>query len=331
MLNNPETGQPTYCWNSGLSAEYTDGPVVVGLMSIVSTRSYRAFGLTVIAEIELPELSPAERTSQEKADVVVKRGTVNRPTGIDSETTFHYESSEEYLLLYPAADVLIKDGRQIVVDPAQKTPAEVIRHLVLGPAFNYLLHQRNVLVLHASVVAIDGTAVAFVGDSGQGKTTTASAFLRDGHRVLSDDVAAITFESGSPAVRSGYPSIKLDPALVAQFDLDVEEPSQICPNRDRHFYGLRHDQPSEPIPLERVYLLQDGDALEIASIPSQEQLMELIRNTYIVAILGGEGEASANFSQCATLKRTTDVRKLHRPRNLDVLSDVVEAVTADIK
>lgn len=300
-------------------------------MSIMSTRVHRAFGLTVSTDIELPELPRAERTSPKEVDVVIERGTVDRPTEVDSATVFHYESSDEYQLLYPAADVLIKGGRQIVVDPAQDTPCEIIRHLVLGPAFNYLLHQRNVLVLHASVVSIDGTAVAFAGDSGQGKTTTASMFLRDGHHVLSDDVAAITFESGSPVVRSGYPSIKLDPALVEQFDLDVEEPSQICQKRDRHFHGLCHDQPSEPIPLKRVYLLQDGDTVEIASIPSEEQLMELIRNTYIVAILGGNGEASGNFSQCATLKRTVDVRELHRPRKLDMLSDVVNAVTADIK
>lgn len=299
-------------------------------MPVASTQSYAAFGLTVAADIELPELPRTEPPSPDRADVVVERGTVDRPRGADDESTVHCESADEYYLLYPAADVLVADGRRIVVDPAEKTPHEVIRHLVIGPAFNHLLHQRDVFVLHASAVAVDGAAVAFVGESGQGKTTTAAAFLRDGHRVLSDDVAAITFPPDGPVVRSGYPSIKLDPAVVDRFDLEIEQVPRTCGARDRHFYRMDRDQPTDPVPLERIYRLEDGGGVEIGSMPPERQLMTLVSNTYTVAVLGDTREASTNFDRCATLAETVGVRRLRRPRRLEVLSDVVEAVRTDL-
>jgi hypothetical protein len=298
-------------------------------MSVLSTRSCRAFGLTVATEIELPELPEAEDSSVREADVAVEWGTVEQPTGVDPDTTYHYESSEQYKLRYPVADVLVEGGERIVVDTAEDASSEILRHLVLGPAFNYLLHQRNVFVLHASVVSVDGDAVAFVGDSGQGKTTTAASFLRDGLRVLSDDVAAITFEPDGPAVRSGYPCIKLDPAVPERFDQPVEEVAPTSPDRDRHFYRLQSEQPSEPVPLDRVYLLEDGPEVDITPLAPREQLMALVTNTYVAPILDGDGEASANFDQCAAIADATEVRQLRRPYELDALPEVVDAVRTD--
>lgn len=304
-------------------------PEAVWMTAAFQRWSYEAFGLVVTTDFELPEL-PQVDPSPEGPDVVVERGTVDSPPELDPDRTFHYESPTEQRLLYPVANVLVESGRRIVVDPVEDAPPEVVRHLLVGPAMNFLLHQRNVFVLHASTVSVDGAAVAFAGESGRGKTTTATAFLRDGHRVLSDDVAAITFEGGSPAVRSGYPSIKLDPGIVKRWELPVEEPHRPSSARDRHFYGLCHDQPTDPVPLKRVYLLEDGDEVGIDPLPPGEQFVELVANTYVAGILGDGGEATVNFGQCTSVARTVDVCRLYRPRELDTLSDVVEAVRADV-
>lgn len=315
-------------------SEPCDGTCRLGLevvaVSVASERSYTAFGLVVDSEIDLPELTSVTTPTADASDVRVRHGPVESPADADPETVGHRVATDDHYLQYEAATVRIRDGREIVVDPAPGVPSEIIRHLVLGPAFNHLLHQRQYLVLHASTVVVDGVAVAFLGASGDGKTTTAAAFLRAGHRILSDDVAAVVPGTDPPQVRNGYPSIKLDPTLVDEFDLPVTEPTDTTPKRDRHFYGLRHDDLPTSVPLTRVYLLTDSDRLAVTEVDPPDRVMTLVEHTYTRSTLETDEELTANFRRSGDIARTVPIKRLERPRQLAKLPKVVERVVADL-
>lgn len=298
-------------------------------MAVTSARYYSAFGLTVRSEIELPELPRTDHQVSDDVNVVIRWGSIDPPRETD-DTAIDYSGPDEYYLLYQVATIRIRDGREIVVDPRDDPPHEVLRHVVLGPALNYLLHQRGHFVLHASTVEIEGRAVAFLGESGQGKTTTAMAFLLEGFPVLSDDVATIEFGPDGPRVQSGYPAIKLDPAVVERFDIPVEKPRRTSASRDRHFHGLPYEQPATPVPLERVYVLEDGDALDIVHPPPREQLMELVEHTYTRGLLDDDKTAVSNFRRCTMLAEEVTVKRLQRPRTFETLPGLVERVCEDV-
>lgn len=298
-------------------------------MAVTSAQYYSAFGLTVRSELELPELPQNEHQHSDDVDIVIRWGAIDPPTGTE-EMTVDYSGPDEYYLLYQVATIRIQNGREIVVDPRDDPPHEVLRHVVLGPAFNYLLHQRGHFVLHASTVTVGETAVAFLGDSGQGKTTTAMAFLLEGYPVLSDDVATIEFGTDGPTVRSGYPAIKLDPAVVDRFDVPVEEPHRTSSSRDRHFHGLPYEQPSTPVPLGCVYVLEDADSIDIVRPAPEKQLMELVEHTYTRGLLDDDRTAVSNFRRCTLLTDEVPVKRLRRPRDFDVLPRLVDRVAADV-
>ena len=300
-------------------------------MATANTATYEAFELTVRSAFDVPELPPAETAPDGRADVTITEERIPRPLSAASESTFHAVTEREYYLLYDAATVRIVDGKSIAVDPASNVPSEVLRHVLVGPALNHLLDQRGYFVLHASTVSIDGYAVAFVGESGIGKTTTAMACLLDGHRILSDDVAAIALDDVGPVVRSGYPSMKLDPEAVEAFDPPVEPPQQVHSGRPRHFYGLRHDQPATPVPLERIYLLEDGETIEVDAVRPDEQVMALVNNTYTLGALEADGQAMSNFTTSGEIVDMTDIKRLRRPRTLDMLPDVAARIQSDLK
>lgn len=299
-------------------------------VAVATTETYEAFGLTVRSEIDLPELSTADPGGPTDPDVTVTVRTLTRPPALTSETSFHAAGQRDYYLQYDAATVRVRDGTRIAVDPARGVPHEVLRHVIVGPALNHLLHQRGYFVLHASTVSIDGAAVAFVGESGQGKTTTAMACLTEGHHVLSDDVAAITLDGGTPVVRSGYPAVKLSTEAVETFDPPVEPPVRTCDGRPRHFHRLRHDQPASPVPLAGVYLLEDGPEIEVESLSGGERIMSLVDNTYAIGTLGSDGQAATNVGVCGEIAGATSVKRLRRPRDLDRLPEVIDRVRADI-
>lgn len=291
---------------------------------------YEAFGLSVRSAFPLPELRRLPDEPLEAADLRVRRGTVEFPPTADPEKWVHRSPTGEHYLAYKRADILVKDGSEAVVDLRGDVSAEAVRHIVLGPVLNHALHQRGYFVLHASTVLVDGAAVAFLGESGVGKTTTAMAFLLAGHRVLSDDVAAVVPGTDPPKVRTGYPSIKLDPEMVERFDAPVDEPES-AGSRGRHFYGLRHDQPAEPTRLAAVYLLEDGDRLEVEPVPASERVLNLVEYTYTGGVLEADDQAARNFQQAGTVAASAPVKVLRRPRRPEALSEVVERVVADLE
>jgi hypothetical protein len=73
--------------------------------------------------------------------------------------------------------------------------------LAAGTVMAFLLTLRGVTVLHASAVAVDGRALAFVGPSGRGKSTLAALLCLDGAGLITDDVLAI--DPGPPVTGIG--------------------------------------------------------------------------------------------------------------------------------
>ena len=50
--------------------------------------------------------------------------------------------------------------------------------------------------LHATVVVVSGEAVAFLGESGYGKSSLAASFLDSGHQLLTDDLLILRASAG---------------------------------------------------------------------------------------------------------------------------------------
>ena len=63
--------------------------------------------------------------------------------------------------------------------------------------------------LHATAVQTDNGVAAFVGDSGDGKSTLAALFVRGGGRLLTDDMLILSDEDDGFTAQPGPPRIKL--------------------------------------------------------------------------------------------------------------------------
>ncbi|NJN24071.1 MAG: hypothetical protein HC810_06345 [Acaryochloridaceae cyanobacterium RL_2_7] len=64
---------------------------------------------------------------------------------------------------------LMRQGKELVVLPAEGRSLESLRAIILGSAFSVILQQRNQLVLHASSIQINQVAIAFLGQFWMGE------------------------------------------------------------------------------------------------------------------------------------------------------------------
>ena len=124
------------------------------------------------------------------------------------------------------ARYLISAGRHIVVEPQPNGDAASVRLFLLGTVFALLCHQRGVLPVHASCMAIDGKAVAFLGEAAMGKSVLAAVLARDGHAILADDVSAVEWAAdGTAMVLPGAPRLLLWRRALADLNIAFDS----CP------------------------------------------------------------------------------------------------------
>src|SRR5262249_50391387 len=108
------------------------------------------------------------------------------------------------------ASYRVQRGREITVTPTPRAADWGVRRWLLGQIWAVLCYQRDLLVLHASVVETGGSAVAFCGLSGAGKSTLAAWLIEAGGRLVSDDLCRFeTTEPGLPSVWPSAPCLKL--------------------------------------------------------------------------------------------------------------------------
>lgn len=290
---------------------------------------YAAYGLVIRSELPLPELLAADGA----ADTEVRLGKVPwAPPLIEDRGCTLWATPEEARISYQRiGSVLVRGGREIVVEPEAVVDKRALRLLVLGPALAMLLHQRGLLVLHANAVALDGSAVAILGRAGQGKSTLAEALYRSSYSVVSDDVTAVRVQDGSATVYPGFPRLKLWPEVLSSMGDGQEELPRLRPWLDKRDRRAERGFKREPLPLERVYVLAEGDRQEVEPIGPKEAFIELVRNSYppVANLLEATGTAPYHFHQCAELSRSVPIRRLKSRRSFSALPEMVSLLEED--
>lgn len=187
---------------------------------------------------------------------------------------------------------------------------------LLGPVLGVLLYLRGVTCLHASAVEIDGAAIALVGESGAGKSTTAAAFAHLGHRVLSDDVVTLNEQDEAFIVHPAYPYIRLWPSSVELLYGKPDALPLLTPTWDKHCLHLidrGHQFSAEPLPLAAVYILGDRSMSSAApfveAVTPNESLINLVANTYANKLLDKNGRAK-EFELLGRLRNQLPIRRI---------------------
>jgi hypothetical protein len=89
------------------------------------------------------------------------------------------------------------DLSKVVCHPYVGGRHHLLPVIIPGAIAAFLMNMAGQFVLHGSAVDIDGRALAFVGQSGQGKSTMAALFCAAGAALVTDDVLPLVFTTDS--------------------------------------------------------------------------------------------------------------------------------------
>ncbi|MBY8976568.1 hypothetical protein KHP62_12165 [Rhodobacteraceae bacterium NNCM2] len=284
---------------------------------------YRGFGLTIRSDLPLDGFAPAEAGPP---DVEIMLGDQARAaveaTGVAPMDMAVPPGGGWCLRVPEVCDYLMRRGAEIHLSPAPGAEVGHVALYLIGSAMGMILHQRGLHPLHAATIAVEGTAIAFVGDQGAGKSTLAVTMAAAGHAVLGDDVIVVREEAGGFSVAPGATQFKLWRETVEALGL---APGPSVANRLEKFYVANEGaKGAAPCPLGAIVELRRGPA-ESGFAPAraaQFEALDLVaRHTYRPAYVGLLDRQEAHFRQCAALIGNVPVWRLSRPGGLDRLED----------
>ena len=135
--------------------------------------AYHIFGLKISSVIPLPAFPVRHPQHDAVPDVIITYGNV--PATVTNlrvkGVRFQAGPGELLLRVDGVARYYVHSGCRITVLPEDGANEDDILVFLMGSAMGALLHQRNILVLHAGAIMVNGQSVIFSGRSGSGKST----------------------------------------------------------------------------------------------------------------------------------------------------------------
>ena len=308
---------------------------------ISGARHYAVFGGRLASMLPLPELRPLDDSAADcdwTLDVVD-----GAPPALDAPRLEGEESLDTgatlRLLRTPALSRLeyedtgaydvSHDGRRITWYRVPGADARLVRADVLGRVLALALRARETETLHASAVVLGRGAIAFVAPRGHGKSSLATALVRAGATLLTDDTLAV--RTGAPPLAlPGVGTLRLaaDSASALRDALPTV-PAAAAPGV-KQAIRLEH-MATEGVPLLGVYEVAPRVAAAGAAPVTRERqpafvgAMTLLRHSRLGALLRGD-EAASMLRRLAAIAEGAPVHRLHVCAGLERLPEVAGCI-----
>ena len=319
---------------------------------VAEQRHYRVCGLRVSSSIAFPELRALPESEVElRPDMEFAMGNAVSPPEAEQVVMTTEETDgtpwltcsrthEGYRLRFSGlADFAVdRSGHQVSCVAPPQTPPETIRHLFLDHVIPPLLNLRGREALHASAIGIAAGACAFIGMSGQGKSTLASAFHVIGYPILCDDCLVLKDDPDAVLVEPAYPGLRLwDDSRAVFFGSQRSTLPVSHYNHKRRISTPGSDSVcGESFPLRRIYSLLRNDAAQATTNPVMEPLS--IRDAFVELIsyafrldLSDQAMLLRQMQVFERVANEVPVRRLHLSNDLGMLPAARDLILQDIE
>lgn len=289
--------------------------------------SYYTYGLGIHSEIPLPEFIDSDVEGDvlirlENSDLAPRFAKFSRPY-------FKFGIDETIISLEGVGTFLIQKGREIIIIPDHESDIRRIRRYIVGTVMAILLYQRGYLVLHASSVKFNEHAVAFLGTAGSGKSSLAAAFHTIGYGIITDDVSVVDMNNKRPIVYPGFPQIRLGSEAADAVGVNDDARVLLDDDDNKFIYRVDHGFTDTPLPLWRIYILEEHEKIGIEPLSAQSAVIELVR--YSLPTRWVQLKDANHFFQCVNFAKAVPAYSLKRNSTIQTLPMFARVVDSHLR
>jgi hypothetical protein len=207
------------------------------------------------------------------------------------------------------ATFAVQDGERVFYDPAPGAHPADIEAYLHATVTALLLAQQNRFALHATSVRVDGADVALAGVRGAGKSTTALALSRRGHRPLCDDVLPLEPEARQTRHIPTLRPLRIAPATAVALGIDVSGAPEPGPLAGKLTLPCERVAPSR---LDAIVVLQPAaETVAVRRIDRTRAVPLVFAHAYKRALLAPWQQEVFRWS--AAVSETVPLFLLERP------------------
>ena len=299
---------------------------------------YRFHRLAVSSSVELPELVEIRARGDDLCHVrfeVTAASEMHLPPDSEGIDVEHVTADAEHgTIVSFGAGVeffIPLSADQIVAHHLVDADIATMRHLLLDHALPRLLATRGHFTAHGSGVDYKGSALIFLGPSGNGKSSMAAGLHRAGHRLLGDDCFTLTpNDDDTVSAMSTYRSLRLLPESIDEFYANVPAAEFSSMGTGYKKVRIIEEGMREPrsLPVAGIFVLIDPDHVgpplaELLS--SRDAVVELTKNSFRLDATGAVSLGSA-LDQAEAIARCVPVVALHFERSFDNLEAIHQVI-----
>mgnify|MGYP001555497251 CR=1 FL=1 len=306
---------------------------------------YRIFNIVLDSQIPIPELAQVT-----DSQVVASFTFSLREDEVsdDSVTNWFYDwfdSNDEitlsagryksnYWLRFPQlVDFEINPDEQTITAYRHICTSDAtVRHLLLDQVIPRMLGQLGKFILHAGAVTmVNGKTVAFIGQSGWGKSTLVSSFLRQGAKLITDDCLMIEQGNGYVLAIPNYYGIRLfEDSIKAIFgeQKNTEDVAHYSSKRRLIMSDSSKAKVAAPLQLDAIFFLCDPRAdskpeeVRITTSGGMDAIMTLLAQTFVLDVTDTSLMAR-QFKNCGKIfDSKVSCFQLQYQRDHNILADV---------
>ena len=248
---------------------------------------------------------------------------------------FQHSLERSLMRIENVADFEVTRGRRIRVWPSARSTQKDIEIYLFGPVWATLCHQRRILPLHASAIAIGDGITAFAGHSGAGKSSIAGVMNSLGYGLLADDILPISFNKNSvPGAWPYIKRLKLKEESISGLALTAIEPVSEALDKTKYFVLPKYSADDEWRRLDRLYLLEiDSDEPRVAIDPlnGADAVRALVDQTYHFSFIIGTRRFGEHLAFCTELADKVHVYRLRRSPLLGSQQEIGSFIRAHIE
>lgn len=244
---------------------------------------------------------------------------------------------KNYLLHFPGlVDFVISlNKHSITYIPEAGVPEESIRHLLLDQAVPRMLGQMGKQIVHASAICLpDSIGIAFLGNSGWGKSTLTASYPDTEASFVTDDCLMLTIsESGVYGIANYYGARLFEDSARALFSAP-QFMSGVAHYTDKKRVSLFHlaNAAERKVPLKALFVLNDPAqdraqaAVAIEPLTGATGLMSIIKQTFFIDVNDKKIYAGQFAELGKIIGLGTKIFSLSYPRRHEYLPRVRQAI-----
>lgn len=296
--------------------------------------NYFAYNLTLQSDISLP----LPLSTSGKPDIVITFGELDEPENLSRThdgVWYAYGSDFLYLKWENIGTYLIKEGGEIILSPSQKlnSTEQLLLVPLLGTVMAIALYQKGLTALHGSSVKIDDKALIFLGAKGEGKSTMAGYFRKQGHTLISDDVCAVDMHKKDvPLIYPSFPQLKLWPDAMRYLDYKTAKHKRVHPQFEKRNISLDTGFSATPCRVAAIIVLKTGVTDKHEILTGHKAIPALLPHLIINRFpeLQPDSLKKEIYFQLTELIKSIPVHQLERPRDISLLPALSELVQKNI-